>query len=57
MNPAGYSPGPVVNAPDDILVGLGYLARLLLVLPSSNVVVVTMGQTGSQTLLGGGCGR
>ena len=47
--------GPVIQAPEDAMIALGYLGRLLLMFPLSDTVVVTMGQTGSQTLLGGGC--
>jgi len=47
--------GPVVVAPADSMVALGYLGRLLLMFPSSDTVVVTMGQTGGQSLVGGQC--
>jgi CubicO group peptidase (beta-lactamase class C family) len=57
----GYGPdaqtirGPVISASEDAMVALGYLGRLMMMFPSNDTVVVTMGQTGSQTLLGGGC--
>ena len=53
--PVNTNVGPVVTAPEDAMVALGYLGRLLYMFPSSNAVVVTMGQTSGSTLVGGGC--
>lgn len=47
--------GPVIQAPEDVLMAYGWLARVMIVLPSRNMVVVSMGQTGGKSLLGGGC--
>ena len=50
-----YATGPVVHAPPNVLMAYGWLARVMMVLPDRDMVVVSMGQTGGKSLLGGGC--
>ena len=40
-------PGPTVHAEPDVLMAYGWLARVLMVLPRRDMVVVSMGQTGA----------
>jgi CubicO group peptidase (beta-lactamase class C family) len=47
--------GPVVTAPPDALIAYGWLARSLIVLPSLDTVVVSMGQTVGQSQTLGQC--
>jgi hypothetical protein len=47
--------GPVVSAPEDTLLAYGWLARVMMVIPSLDTVVVSMGQTVGQSQTLGEC--
>ena len=54
--PDGYPrKGPLLSAPPDTVIAYGWLARVMLAIPSRDIVVVSMGQTVGQSESMGGC--